>query len=95
MKKKDIISDIAEETRLPVATVSNIVNRVVDHIIFGIANGGRVTLVGLGKFFTRDRAQRSGVNPRTGERITVPASRTIKFIPGKTAKDAVKGKGKV
>lgn len=54
-----------------------------------LAAGDSVTLAGLGTFKLVERAAREGRNPRTGETIQLPASRTVRFIPGKKLKEAI------
>jgi DNA-binding protein HU-beta len=54
-----------------------------------LKNGDSVTLVGFGTFSVSDRAARTGRNPRTGEAITIPASKSPKFKAGKALKDAL------
>jgi DNA-binding protein HU-beta len=67
----------------------------VDAILGGIedtlAGGGQVNFTGFGKFSVADRAARQGVNPRTGERITIAAGRVPKFSAGAGLKSKVKG----
>lgn len=67
----------------------------VDAVLGGIedalASGGSVNFTGFGKFSVADRAARQGVNPRTGERITIAAGRVPKFSAGAGLKSKVKG----
>ena len=67
----------------------------VDAVLGGIedtlAGGGAVNFTGFGKFSVADRAARQGVNPRTGERITIAAGRVPKFSAGAGLKSRVKG----
>ena len=51
---------------------------------------GRLTLVGFGTFKTISKKQKKGRNPRTGEEITIPKKRVVKFVPGKKLKELVK-----
>ena len=67
----------------------------VDAVLGGIedalASGSSVNFTGFGKFSVADRAARQGVNPRTGERITIAAGRVPKFSAGAGLKSRVKG----
>ncbi|BDC45485.1 hypothetical protein PTKU15_87820 [Paraburkholderia terrae] len=54
-----------------------------------VTRGDTVQLIGFGSFSTGARAERSGRNPSTGETITIPAAKTVKFTAGKAFKDAV------
>ncbi|HIJ77296.1 MAG TPA: HU family DNA-binding protein, partial [Deltaproteobacteria bacterium] len=55
-----------------------------------LAGGDKITLVGFGTFSVGTRAQREGRNPRTGEKIKIPASKVVKFKAGKTLSEKVK-----
>ena len=66
-------------------------NSFVDVLTEALAAGEDVHLTGLGTFLVRERAERTGRNPKTGEEITVPASRQISFKGSRTLKDSVKG----
>ena len=54
-----------------------------------LKSGGTVTFTGFGSFKVTNRAARKGRNPRTGKEITIPASKAVKFTPGKMLKEAV------
>jgi DNA-binding protein HU-beta len=54
-----------------------------------LAKGGEITLVGLGKLHTADRAARTGRNPGNGEKIDIPAKRVPAFVAAKALKEAV------
>ncbi|MEI6003463.1 HU family DNA-binding protein [Paraburkholderia bengalensis] len=56
-----------------------------------LTKGGTVQLVGFGSFSTGVRSARTGRNPSTGETITIPAAKTVKFTAGKPFKEAVNG----
>jgi DNA-binding protein HU-beta len=55
-----------------------------------LSGGDKITLVGFGTFSVRSRSQPEGRNPRTGEKITIPASKVVKFKAGKTLSKKVK-----
>jgi DNA-binding protein HU-beta len=55
-----------------------------------LATGDKITLVGFGAFSVGERSQREGRNPRTGEKIKIPASKVVKFKAGKTLSEKVK-----
>jgi DNA-binding protein HU-beta len=67
------------------------VDAVLDGIANTLARGGEVSFTGFGKFSVAERGERQGVNPRTGERITIPAGRVPKFSAGAGLKGRVKG----
>lgn len=66
------------------------VNVVLDTISKALAKGDKVVLTGFGNFSVSKRAARMGVNPRTGAKIKIAASKVPKFKAGKSLKDAVK-----
>ena len=65
------------------------VNAALAAITEELKNGGKVSLVGFGTFEVRERPERQGRNPRTGETLTIPACKMVKFRPGKMLKDAL------
>ena len=60
-------------------------------ITSSLQNGDDVNFTGFGKFSVNERGPRQGVNPRTGERITIPGGKVPKFSAGAGLKNAVKG----
>ncbi len=89
MNKAELIDKVAEATELNRASATRAVEAVFDTIAKVLKNGDTVNLVGFGTFSVGARAARSGRNPRTGETITIPASKNPKFKAGKGLKDAV------
>jgi DNA-binding protein HU-beta len=67
------------------------VEAVLDGITSTLARGGEVNFTGFGKFSVAERGPRQGVNPRTGERITIAGGRVPKFSAGAGLKSRVKG----
>ncbi len=66
------------------------VDAVFDAITSALSKGEEVSIAGFGSFKVADRAARMGVNPKTGEKIQIPATKAPKFKAGKALKDAVK-----
>lgn len=89
MNKADVIDAVAESADISKAAAGRAVDAVLDTISTSLSGGDPVTLVGFGTFSVRDRAARSGRNPRTGETIEIAASRLPVFKAGKALKDAV------
>ena len=73
--------------------VENVVGAVFDSITDQLAKGGRVELRGFGAFSTRQRDARTGRNPRTGEEMTIAASKSVKVVPGAGLKAAMNSAG--
>uniref|UniRef100_A0A832EB78 HU family DNA-binding protein n=1 Tax=Desulfacinum infernum TaxID=35837 RepID=A0A832EB78_9BACT len=89
MTKADLISKMADEAGITKAAAEKALNSFVTAVADSLAKGDKVTLVGFGTFSVAERAQREGRNPRTGETITIAASKTIKFKAGSKLKDAL------
>ena len=66
-------------------------NATLDDVNFSGGNLGDINFTGFGKFSTSNRAARQGENPRTGERVQIPATTVPKFSAGSSLKGAVKG----
>lgn len=89
MNKSDLINAIAEDTNVSKADVDKVFNATISSVTDALRSGNSVTIVGFGTFMVRDRAARSGRNPKTGETINIPASRVPAFKPGKNLKNAL------
>ena len=91
--KTELVERIAFETGLPKAHAARAIEVMIDTMAQWLAGGDRVAIPGLGSFYTSDRPARQVRNPRTGELVSVSASRTVRFRPGKELKGAVNPKG--
>lgn len=89
MNKSELISAIAENANLTKADSGRALDAMISAITDSLKNGEPVTLIGFGTFEVRDRAARSGRNPRTGETIQISASKNPAFKAGKALKEAV------
>ncbi|MDH3948902.1 MAG: HU family DNA-binding protein [Gammaproteobacteria bacterium] len=89
MNKTELIDAVAEGADISKAAATRALDTVLDSISKSLANGDQVTLVGFGTFSVKDRAARTGRNPRTGEPIDIPAAKVPGFKAGKALKDAV------
>ena len=89
MNKNDLVAAVAASTGLSKADSANAVDSVIDAITGSLQSGEEVRLVGFGTFSVAQRAASEGRNPRTGERISIAASRQPKFKAGKALKDSV------
>ena len=90
MNKSELINAVAEKAALSKKDSEAAVAAALDAIAAALAEGDEVRLVGFGTFEVKHRAARPGVNPRTKEPITIAASKSVVFKPGKALKDAVK-----
>lgn len=89
MNKADLIDMIAESADISKAAATRALDTVFNGITEALKKGDQVTLVGFGTFQVRDRAARTGRNPKTGETIQIAASKNPAFKAGKALKDAV------
>ena len=89
MNKGELVNAVAQTTGVTKKEVDTIVSATLDKIVDIVATGGKVTLVGFGSFESRDRKARDGRNPKTGEKITIPATTVPAFAAGKAFKERV------
>lgn len=89
MNKNDLVAAVATGTGLSKADATKAVDEVFDQITVALKKGDDVRLVGFGTFAVTKRAASQGRNPRTGEKIEIPASKRPKFSAGKGLKEAV------
>lgn len=91
MTKAEFIERVASDERIgSKKTASDAVEAVIDGIVESLKSGEEVNFTGFGKFSVNERGPRQGVNPRTGERITIPGGKVPKFAAGAALKNAVK-----
>jgi len=89
MNKAELIEAVSIDSGLSKSDASNAVESIFKNMADQLQKGGSVSVVGFGQFSVSDRAARTGRNPRTGEEISIAASRAPKFKAGKQLKDAV------
>lgn len=89
MNKSQLVDSIAKKSCLTIKDSAAAVNAFLDSVKDALAKGETVTLIGFGNFLVRDRAARSGRNPRTGEVVQIPAVKVPAFKAGKPLKDIV------
>ena len=90
MTKTELIAAIAEKTGFSKKDTDAALAATVEAITEALKAGDKVSLVGFGTFEAKKRAAREGKNPRTGEKITIPATIAPTFKAGKALKDAIK-----
>ena len=90
MTKKDMAKAIADEMGFTRPQVQHIVQRVFDGIIDALVNEGRIELRNFGVFEVRKRKPRQARNPRTGEKVSVPARAVVTFKPGREMEEKVR-----
>lgn len=87
IKKKELIDLIAERSQAKRILVKQIVQYFLDEIINQLRKGNRLEFRDFGVFETRKRAARTAQNPKTLQRVDVPARRTVKFKMGRLMKE--------
>lgn len=76
-----LVDEVTRKTGLGKNQARTVVDLVLEELANRLANGERIQLAGFGTFDVRDRAERMGVNPKTKERMTIPASKHVAFRP--------------
>lgn len=91
MTKAELVDKIFAKADLPSKSkAEEALDAVIDCLQEALASGETVTFTGFGSFKVNERAERKGRNPRSGEEITIPACKVVKFTPGKSLKDALR-----
>ena len=91
MNKKELTDFVAAETGLTKKDTNVVIGAVMDGIKAGLAEDGKVTLVGFGTFLSVFRDARTARNPQTGEPVDVPAKNVPKFRASAALKAAING----
>lgn len=90
MNKSDLADAVLNKVGGTKKAADDAVDAVFDTIANALKTGGEVSVAGFGTFLAKKRAAREARNPRTGEKVHVPATTVPKFRAGKGLKDAVK-----
>lgn len=91
MTKSEFVDQVSSESGLSKGDAGEAVDAVLAVIQGTLQRGGDINFTGFGKFSVAERGARQGVNPQTGERIQIAASRVPRFSAGSALKKAVKG----
>ncbi len=89
MTKAELVDEVAKNSDLSKKDAEVIVQTVLDGIVDSLKRGEKVELRGFGSFRLRERASRQGRNPKTGEKVHVPAKKVPYFKPGKELKELI------
>ena len=90
MGKTDLIEAVAHATNMEKTKAKMVIESTIEPITKELKKpGGRVQITGFGTFSVAKRKKRTGVNPKTGEKIIISARKVPKFTPGKSLKDSV------
>ena len=91
MNKGELVNAVAEKAGLGKSQATQALDAAFDVITDALKQGNEVKIVGFGTFTVAERAAGEARNPRTGEKVSVPASKTPKFKPGAGLREAVNG----
>jgi DNA-binding protein HU-beta len=94
MNKSQLIEAVASDSGLTKADSARAIESLLDTVTKTLKKRDEVSITGIGKFSVVKRAARQGVNPRTGERVKIKASKAPKFSPGAGLKQAISPKKK-
>jgi len=89
MRKPELAAFVADQADISKDKASEIINIITDQIAEALRQNDTVSLVGFGSFVQKHRPERMGKNPQTGEAITIKASNSVGFKPGKALKETV------
>jgi DNA-binding protein HU-beta len=92
MNKTQLIEAVAKDSGLTKADSARAIESLIGTVSRSLKKGEEVSITGFGKFSVVKRAARQGVNPRTGERVKIKASKAPKFTAGAALKQAVSPK---
>lgn len=90
MNKSELVYEVTNRLDVTRKEAEDVIDCFLNLIAENLANGDKVVLSGFGTFEIRNRVSRSGVNPRTGERIDIPCQKTPAFKVGKILKDKLR-----
>ena len=91
MTKQEFVDQVANDSGLSKGEAAKAVDSFIGVVEETLKRGGEISFTGFGKFSVSDRSAREGVNPQTGEKIQIKASKVPKFSAGSGLKKAVKG----
>jgi DNA-binding protein HU-beta len=83
MNKAELVEKVAVKLNCSKKAAEKAVGAVIETIREGVIKEGEVRLIGFGTFRVVERAERTGVNPKTGKKIKIPAKKAVKFVPSK------------
>ena len=89
MNKTELVASIAEKSGIAKKDAEKAVSAFIDTVATELKKGEKIQLVGFGTFEVRERAAREGINPQTGKKIQIAASKNPVFKAGKALKDSI------
>ena len=92
MGKTELIKNLAAKAYMSQSDTKKVLEAFLDEIATQLEQGEEIQIVGFGTFKVVERAARNGRNPRTGEIISIPATKTVAFKSGEQLKNKINGK---
>ena len=92
MDRSGLVARIAETGNCTKKLADEIVENVINAVSYALNTDGKLQITGFGRFKVTERAARTGVNPKTGEKIDIPASKVISFKAGEKLKASIVAK---
>ncbi|HNZ29302.1 MAG TPA: HU family DNA-binding protein [Candidatus Goldiibacteriota bacterium] len=92
MTKIEIVDKIGENIALPKKDIEKVLDQFVKIAQDALQEGTKISVTGLGSFSVKERKGRLARNPKTGEKVEVPAKKVVKFKPGKELIEVMTGK---
>ena len=91
MNKSELIDHVSAQADISKAAAGRAIDATLEAMKNALQHGDSVTLIGFGTFSVRERPERTGRNPRTGDPIEIPAGKHPSFKPGQKLREAVRG----
>jgi DNA-binding protein HU-beta len=92
MNKGELVDQIAQKAVVTKKQADAVLSATIEAIMEAVSEGDKVTLVGFGSFEPRERKAREGRNPKTGDKMEIPATKVPAFSAGKLFKEKVSPK---
>jgi len=89
MNKGELVDAVAEKANVTKKQADQVLSAAIETIVEAVSSGDKVTLVGFGSFESRERKAREGRNPKTNEKMDIPATRVPAFSAGKLFRERV------
>lgn len=90
MRKEALIRMISEDARISKIQAKNSIEAILECVIESLQHNGKITFNGFGTFSISHRNERNGINPKTGEKIVIPARDVVVFKASKVLKTFIK-----
>lgn len=91
INKKELIQTVVSKNKLSTVKATEVIETILDTITTALVENQEVELKGIGRLKVSNRKERTGINPLTKEKITIPASKSLSFKASKTIKEKLNG----